>query len=256
MDTTAPDPTLVPAKPIVVPTRQALGGFPAVDVPPGHYFWLEVSGYHTFDEGLQFYTRLEAFNEYVRAARLTESCIDRILVCISRTETHVYANDQLPMTVKIRVKRSVKAGEELFRDDIAGITRVEFPGVCPPAACGFLLLLSVGWRKGMCFDLCPVNPDSQETSGEAFDRVKQMGGLILAHLHFTERFLLSNRDWGKVLKVGWFPFVFLSQNLWRGLFASISSGWELQTDEQRIHENWLNLCDGRLAEVVPAVVEG
>jgi hypothetical protein len=247
MSAVAPDPKRIQAKPIVVPTRQVLAGFPPVDVPPEHYFWLEVCGYHTFDEGLQFYTRLEVFNEYVRAAGLTESCIDRMLICISRTETHIYANDQLPMIAKMRVKRSIETGEGLFRDDIAGITCVDFPGICPPDACGFLLLLSVGWRKGMCFDLCPVDPDSPEASGGAFDKVKQMGGMILAHLHFTERFLLSNRDWGKVLKAGWFPFLFLSQNLWNGLFASIRNGWELQGDEQRIHEGWLSSCDHRLA---------
>ncbi len=247
MDTILPDPKPVRAEPVVVPTRQIVLGFPPGDVPPGHYFWLEVSGYHTFDEGLRFYTRLEAFNEYVRAARLTESCIDRILVCISRSETHIYANNQLPLIARMRVKRSIKAGEGLYRDDIAGITHVDFPGVCPPAACGFLLLVSVGWRKGMCFDLRPVNPESQDTSNDAFENVKRMGGTILAHLHFTERFLLSNRDWGKVLKAGWFPFLFLSQDLWNELFASIRNGWDLQADEQKIHESWLNLCDDRLA---------
>jgi hypothetical protein len=247
MDVGTPGPKLGQPKPVIVPTRQILAGFPPVDVPPDHYFWPEVRGYHTFDEGLQFYTRLEAFNEYVGAAGLTESCVDRILVCISRTETHIYANNQLPMTVRMRVKRPIKAGEAVSRDDIAAVDRIDFPGVCPPAGCGFLLLLSVGWRKGMCFDLQPISPDYRETPNGTFDGVKRMGGMVLTHLYFTEKFLLSNRDWGKVLRAGWFPFVFLPQDLWRSLFTSIRNGWELQADEQKIHERWLNSCADRLA---------
>jgi hypothetical protein len=247
MDNASPDPKLAQPKPVVIPTRQLLAGFPPVDVQAGHYFWLEVSGYHTFDEGLQFYTRLETFNEYVRAAGLTESCTDRMLVCISRSETRIYANNELPMIARMRPKRSVQAGEAVSIDDIAAIECLDFPGVCPPTGCGFLLLVSVGWRKGMCFDLQAVSPDCQETSDELFDNVKRMGGMILAHLHFTEKFLLSNSDWGKVFQAGWFPFVFLPQNLWNGLFTSIRNGWELQADEQKIHERWLVSCNDRLA---------
>lgn len=247
MDSAKPNPEPGKIKPVVVPTRKVPSGFPASDVPPGSYFWLEVCGYHTFDEGLQFYRQLEVFNEYVRAAGQTESCIDRMLVCISPTETHIYANNQLPIIARMRPKRSVKAGEAIFRDDIAGIDRIDFPGVCPPAGCGFMLLVSVGWRKGMCFDLRPVDPESQTTSKEAFDKVKQMGGMVLAHLHFTEKFLLSNKEWGSVLRVGWFPFLFLPNDMWRDLFTSIRNGWDLQGTEQRIHEKWMASCDDRLA---------
>jgi len=247
MDAATPNPEPVKIKPVVVPTRQVPAGFPASDVPPGSYFWLEVCGYHTFDEGLQFYRQLEAFNEYVRAAGLTESSIDRMLVCISRAETHIYANNQLPMIARMRAKRSVKVGEAIFRDDIAGIDRVDFPGVRPPPECGFMLILSVGWRRGMCFDLAPLGSPPDTTTEEAFDRVKKFGGMVLAHLHFIERFLLSNKDWGRVFQAGWFPFVFLPESLWRGLFTSIGHGWDLQADEQKIHEKWLASCDERLA---------
>ena len=246
MDIPVPDPKSFQAKPVVVPTRQVLAGFPASDAPPGSYLWLEVCGYHTFDEGLHFYTMLEAFNEYVRHVGLIPSCVDRMLVCVSRTETHIYANNHLPMIARMRAKRSIKAGEAAFRDDIAGIDRVDFPGVCPPAGCGFMLLVSVGWRKGMCFDLQPAFPAPDATMEEAFERIKTFGGMVLAHLHFTERFLLSNKDWGRVLQAGWFPFVFLPHDLWQGLFTSIRNGWDLRRDQQKIHERWMQSCDDRL----------
>jgi len=207
---------------------------------------MEVSGYHAFDEGMHFYALLDAFSQYVRSAGLVESHIEHMLVCVSPTETHIYANDELPLIARMRPKRSVKAGEAVLRDDIAGIDRVEFPGVSPPAACGFLLLVSVGWRRGMCFDLEPLAGDSRVTSQEAFARLKRMAGMVLTHLHFTERFLLSNRDWGKVFTAGWFPFIFLSQGLWNCLFASIRNGWDLSQDEQKIHDSWLGSCDDRL----------
>lgn len=247
MDEVVSNPRLIQAKPIIVPTRQVPGGFPLIDVPPGSYFWLEVAGYHTFDEGLQFYRMLEAFNEYVRDVGLIESCVDSMLVCISRTETHIYANNNLPMIARMRVKRNLKAGEATFRDDIAGIDRVDFPSICPPAGSGFMLLVSVGWRRGMCFDLTPLDSPSGKATNEAFERIKNFGGMILAHLHFTERFLLSNEDWEKVLHAGWFPFVFFPEELWQQLFTSIRNGWDLQADERKIHEKWLVSCDDRLA---------
>jgi hypothetical protein len=99
----------------------------------------------------------------------------------------------------------------------------------------------------MCFDLSPLDSPPDTTTEEAFDRVKKFGGMVLAHLHFTERFLLSNKDWGKVLEAGWFPFVFLPHDLWQGLFTSIRNGWDLQGSEQKIHERWMESCDDRLA---------
>jgi len=244
MDSVTPSPKSI--KPVIIPTSSIPAGFPLTDVPPESYCWLEVAGYHTFDEGLRFYTMLESFSEYVKYTGLIESCIDRMLVCISRKETHIYANNQLPMMARMRAKRNLKAGEAIFRDDIAGIDQVDFPGICPPAGSGFMLLVSVGWRRGICFDLEPLASPPSETTEEAFNKVKSFGGMVLAHLHFTERFLLSTEDWEKVLPAGWFPFVFLPENLWRSLFTSIRNGWDLQTAELKIHEKWLTSCEDRL----------
>jgi hypothetical protein len=246
MDASSSDSKPIQPKPIVIPTREILAGFPAADAPAGSYLWIEVSGYHTFDEGLKFYTQLEVFNRYVRAAGLTESRVGRILVCICQTETLIYADSQLPIMAKVRAKRAISAKETVYVDDIAGVNGIDFPGVSPPPACGFLLLLSVGWRRGMCFDLRALPPNGQETSEETFARLKQMGGMVLAHLYFTERFLLSNSDWGKVLRAGWFPFVFLSRELWCELFAAIRNGWDLQPIEEKVHEAWTKSCDARL----------
>jgi len=70
---------------------------------------------------------------------------------------------------------------------------------------------------------------------------------VMAHLWFTERFLLSPDDWTKILAAGWFPFVFLPHNRWEDIFVSIQNGWELSDSEQKIHELWITACDDRLA---------
>ncbi len=233
-------------QPVVIPTGQITAGFPTSPAQPGSEVLIETCGYHTFDEGLDFYNILEGFNEYVKCTGMSQSCIDRILVCISKEKTYIYANDQLPMTVVIRAKGPINAGENIYKDDIAAIQRLDFPNLQPPTDCGFLLLISAGWRRGMCFDLRSVAPVSTTTSEAAFDSIKQMGGLVLTHLHYTEKFLLSNKDWGQVLKNGWFPFVFLPHNLWENLFLNISNGWSLQKSEEMIHDQWLGLCDDRL----------
>lgn len=236
-------------KPVVIPTKKVLAGFAAENKPRGATMGrVEIWGYHTFDEGLTFYTMLEAFDQYVEQAGLRPGCVEAMLVCISRRETHIYANEQLPIIVQIRPKRDIIAGERVYRDDIAGVKMLEFPNVVPPPESGFLLLLSVGWRRGLCFDLRPVVPPHPlATSEQAFDGVKKLGGLVYAHLQFLDRFLLTDEDWNKVFAAGWFPFIFLPDKAWQRLLLAIRREADLQQDEEQIHTRWLSECDRRLA---------
>lgn len=241
-----PDPKSLKPKPVVVPTKQVMAGFTASSARSGDYAWVEECGFHTFDEGLSFYSRLEAFNEFVLHCGLTASSVDRMLVCISKTETHIYVNNELPMIAMIRSKRSMNAGEGITRDDVAGVSKLEFPNVQPPAGSGFLLLVSADWRRGICFDFTALNCKTQDDSADAFDRIKHMGGMVLAHLWFAEKFLLSEEDWQRVLDAGWFPFISLPDKSWQSLITSIRNAWDLSADEQKIHETWLETCDTRL----------
>jgi hypothetical protein len=242
-----PDLSLARPRPIIVPTPGRMIGFAAEAGRPQSRVRVEVSGFHTFDEGLPFYHMLEAFDPFLNAMGIGPCQVGNMLVVLGPKNTFIYADGNLPMIMQARPKRSWKAGESVFRDDIAGIDVLDFPNLQPPEDVGFLLLLSVGWRRGMCFDLRPLSPDHPAPSSDAFDAVKRMGGMVLAHLWFTERFLLSPDDWAKILAAGWFPFVFLPHDRWQDIFGAIQNGWDLSGSEQKIHDLWLAGCDDRLA---------
>lgn len=223
-----------------------MAGFATEYTPPGEKCFIEVCGFHTFDEGLSFYTILEAFTKYVQKAGGMPSRVSNILVAISPDVTHVYMNDNLPTIARLRVRRSHEAGERVFRDDIADVDRLEFPNIEPPEQSGFMLLISHGWRKGMCFDFRPLNSNANVSTEEAYKNIKAMGGMVLAHLWFTEKFLLSPTDWDAILAAKWFPFMFLPEKLWEQPFLAVLHGGDLCDPEQKIHEAFLQACDQRL----------
>ena len=147
-----PDMKSVKPQPLIFPPEGRIAGFTAGYANAGQKCLIEVCGLHTFDEGLSFYNMLEAFDPYIQKAGLIQSTIDHILVVISPKETYVYINDNLPIIFRGRIKRSCNAGEVIFRDDLAAIDKIDFPNIQIPRQSGIMLLLSVGWRRGMCVD--------------------------------------------------------------------------------------------------------
>ena len=234
--------------PIVIPAEKPLAGFVASEyVRPNSECLIEIRGIHTFDEGLTFYNVLDGLNSYLQKAACPPSQVDRMLLIVLRDKTFMYLNDNLPLTWDVRVKRQLNAGERVFRNDIAGIRQVNFPGIEVPEQSGFLLLLSAGWRRGVCFDLQALEPVTAVNSQEVFAGFKQMAGLLLTHLWFTGKFLLESTDWDEVIEAGWFPFIFLADDLWEGLFKAVKYDGDLQAEEQRVYEAFLESCEERLS---------
>lgn len=235
------------ASPVILPACKPMAGFCAQDAEPNSRVLVEICGFHTFDEGLPFYHMLEAFDPYLRLMNSNPWATKDLLLVLRPNETLAFLNDALPIRAKIRPKRSLEAGEGVFTDDIACIDALNFPGVIPEGAVGFLLLLSVGWRRGICFDCRPSHAESEVSAKDAFQYIQRVGAMVLAHLFFTERFLLSPEDWAKVLEVGWFPFVFLSGAFWNDIFRAITNGWDLERVEQKIHAAWLARCESQFS---------
>ena len=237
--------------PIVIQTRGARAGICMEYVAEGHLATIETCGFHAFDEGLMFYNILESFNEYVQAAKLSPSMVDHMLVVISPTETQIYANEKLPYGAMVRVKGRLHAGQPVYKDSIAGCTKLDFPdGIDLPPNSGFMLLISVGWRRGVCFDLRPLAPTSANkvSTEEAFEQLKVYGGMLLSHLLFTERFLLTPDDWEQLIASGWFPFLLIPDREWERLVSAIRAGASLDTHEGKIHSAFLQAVDTRLEE--------
>jgi len=133
----------------------------------------------------------------------------------------VYVNE-LIIKSKVLVKRAVKAGEEVYKDDIGDVKSVLLEGVNVPDDAGFLILFSVGWRKGLYYDFRPLSPE---------DPIKRdldlsvLLGQLYSYLLFQERWRVSEETWIQFFSQGWFPFISLRTDTIKIMINHIREGW-------------------------------
>lgn len=87
------------------------------------------------------------------------SSINSLLVVIRPDySATAYVNEIAP-TATIRPARPIAAGEPVLVSDVLELTSFNL-GVDVPANCGVILVRSLGWRKALYYDLCPLEPAS------------------------------------------------------------------------------------------------
>lgn len=185
------------------------------------------------EDGQYFIQRLEGHPSSILKSLPSEvrpSQIDHLLAVFHRNgKASVYVND-LEFFADVRVARSVKAGQNVMKDDISDIERYEL-GVSVPEDAGFLFVFSIGWRKGLIYDFGP-------TVGPAFPRRTYDLGKILAQAYchdlFQERFSISDDEWTALLSAKWFPFVGLGSTMIDGLLGCVRSDSDLDEQLDRI----------------------
>lgn len=176
------------------------------------------------EDGDLFISRLEGFpsdlisrippEENIRA-----STVDHILAIIARDGTCTLYVNELNILGKARVTRRVEQGEALLEDDISDIQQIEFEGISIPRDAGFLVLLSMGWRKGLYFDLTPI---TQENYTREHD-VNVTLGQIYNYLTNQFVFKIKESEWSTLHNTGWFPFIALRKATIRRLLSLIRS---------------------------------
>lgn len=235
------------ARPVVLPRQgERFVGFTTHFTPKNATCDVEVSGFHTFDEGLSFYTMLDAFTPFLVRAGLRPPAVANALVILTPESDLVYAEQNFPIAMKVTAKKPFGAGEPVAIDDIARVSELKFPGIDPPPDSGFMLLLSHGWRRGMCFDFRSLHPPTDVTSAESFKLLQEFGAAVMSHLYYTEKFLLTPEDWNMVVAVGWFPFIALKAKTWEILMGTIRYGADLDEVEDIIHQEFVKLLDIRV----------
>lgn len=158
------------------------------------------------EDGQHFVRRLETCCTHI-LERLPEpvrpSQVDHLLVIYHRDGTaEVYVNE-LEFRAEARVTGPVGAGDPMTKDDVAEIRSLDL-GVAVPEDAGFLFLFSVGWRRGLFYDLGP------NRTGDGRLRDYDIGaalGRMYFRVLFQERFSLSDDDWNRLFSAQWFPFV-------------------------------------------------
>ncbi len=197
------------------------------------------------------------------AQRILPSQIDSLLVVISKDRIATVYLNELRMKGQVVVKRAIKKGEQLFADDIADIRQLEFEGVDIPPDSGVVFVFSIGWRKGLFYDLQPL--EANQNRSRTYDLAK-----VLAECHtyltFQERFKLTGEDWTRLFDAQWFPFVALKDQTVRAMIDHARNGWSVDdlldqiADEVRarivaIPTSWKQSLFAPHHEVLEKVVE-
>lgn len=199
------------------------------------------------EDGQHFIQRLEGFPSEILQKLPTPvrpSEVDHMLaICHRNGKVDVYLNE-LDFIAHTRVAGPVEAGQRIMIDDVIDIAGLDL-GVEIPNDSGFLLLFSVGWRKGLFYDFGPVGrPDPPP---RRYDVVNAFGQAF-CHVQFQERFSISDDEWRALREAQWFPFAGLRNNTINSLISCIRAGWD--PDEN---------LDAIVAEVkdrVPSMVDG
>jgi hypothetical protein len=222
-------------------------GFAATAMLPGEEGLIEIFGFHTSDDGLDFTRRLEGCDEYITGIpEITPSQIDHLLVVIAPDgKATVYVNE-LVFRAKAQVTRGIQSGEPVMLDDIADITEIDV-GVEIPPECGFILLFSWRWRKGFFFDLRPLGP---RPSPRDYSFAAIFAACHCA-LMFPAMFSLTDDQWKKMIADGWFPFVGLRKSTMADMVVHCQQGWDLARLEPQIVEECKQLAP-RFAEFCEA----
>jgi hypothetical protein len=187
---------------------------------------VRITGFFSSEDGQDLITHLEQLPSILLAKavgnKIPPSQVDNLLAIIRRDRTAtVYVNELYPQLIT-KVGRDVERGQPVFKDDIVDISRADI-GVDVPPEAAVVFLFSWGWRKGVFFDFGPVGPDAKP---RAFDLPSVLGELH-ARLMFQERFSISEDEWARLFKAGWFPFVGLGNPTIKLMLTHLRADWDI-----------------------------
>jgi hypothetical protein len=124
----------------------------------------------------------------------------------------------------MRPRRSIEKGEEIFQRDILDIQRIKTGNVIIPNDCGFMIIMSCGWRKGFYYDFTPLHAPGKPI--REYD-VELLFGQIWTYLTFQDIFKIEMPTWQELFKQRWFPFIYLGHPLLKKIIKHASLGWDV-----------------------------
>lgn len=130
-----------------------LAGFAAEKAEPGQEFKLLVKSSATSNE-LAFYLYAEPIaSAILTPVGLQKDTVDRFLAVIHPDNTgDLYVNN-FPMTLRVKVNKTIQAGELVYSNNIDDIEKVEFPDIRIDGTDRVVFFDRTGWRFGIFFDL-------------------------------------------------------------------------------------------------------
>jgi hypothetical protein len=173
------------------------------------------------EDGDLFITRLEGIPRMLLSlipdySVAVESSISHMLAIIRADKTaKIYVND-IDFIASARAKGNFKKGDWITLDNILDIERIDFQNAKVESNQAVVYVFSAGWRKGLFYDLMPLNGDKKERDYD----LGSVLGFYTAYLHFQHLYSLRDETWEEFFKQGWFPFIYLRQNTLKAMIGT------------------------------------
>ncbi len=169
--------------------------------------------------------RLEGFasqviNMIYEESQIGASRVDHMLVHFNKHGKGLAYLNELEIFAQARLRKSVKKGEALYRDDIVGYQEVRFEGVNVPEDHAVLVILSSGWRKLLYFDFGTMHPEVEKRNYDLWSLL----GTLYNYLMFQEVLSLTDESWELLIHNGWFPFVGIGSKNFNSLMGCLREG--------------------------------
>lgn len=197
------------------------------------------------EDGDNFISRLDGFPSEIishlpSSAGVIPSQVDHLLAIIKKDKTATVYVNELDIIGEILSKRSVKAGEAIQTNDVAGIKSIKLKNVSIPSNAGFFFVFSVGWRKGIFYDFLPLS--EKYGHHRNYDLEKRLA-TYFTYLTFQNRFKISHNAWENFFKHGWFPFIGLTDELICHITTYAENNWNIDDLIPEIRKNTPEICD-------------
>jgi hypothetical protein len=179
------------------------------------------------EDGDHFISRLEGYPSTILSmlpsrVDIRPSSVDSLLAIISRDgNATVYINH--PCTLEINARGAIEVGDPITDDNIVDIERFKFDGIHCPVDCGIVVILSVGWRRGLYYDFVPLH---EPYPPRPYD-LNVLLGHYFSYIANQHLFKLTDEDWSGFISQKWFPFVGLKSATVKNMIAYVRSGWSI-----------------------------
>lgn len=212
---------------------QDLAGFAAENVKGGETVKVLTRALLTSDDP-EFYQYSESIsNIFLNKNRIQIDGVCQFLVLIHQDlSADLYVND-FAVSIEIKAKRDIKAGEAVTLGDVADIRKVKFPDIEIKDTDKVIYCFKVGWRFGLFFDLTPRSQPAgavQPITAEKLDieKMELSIGELRRYLSFYHvyKVLESEAQFEEMMKDGWFPFV----EILAGEYKKLSEAYQNKFD--------------------------
>jgi len=156
-----------------------------------------------------------------------------MLLIIRADKTAQLWVNAVAVSINVRAKRAVAAGEPLFDSDIADITELRFPFVNIGSTDKIVYLFRQDWRFGLFFDFNPAKDLSISEMEKAI-------GTLYRRLRYKHLYdILADRNiFGRLIDAGWFPFVEIVGREFKELALACEAGFPLEEAEENLVKNF------------------